>query len=178
MDVPQNKQEQTADDGASAKLLEACTRFDPNAVTVEHDKHYQSVKVMEGNKTLIDFGDTSRDSGKAYEAELAAITIQHYGLNEKCQFGDGSVFLAIGPGGSSPLPGEDATKYDLSKVEVEKSPRWGTWQVAANHKESLLDFGNDKKAAETASEILHRYNLNTMGFVGRPNAPMAYFYSR
>ncbi len=67
---------------------------------------------------------------------------------------------------------EDCINFNPNTVSA--APVQGRWKVL-NSGSWMMDFGNNKAAAEKAVQIIKQYNLNKQCFVGRPNAPFQYY---
>ncbi len=127
-------------------------------------------KIAVGNMWLLDFGD------KEVEARRALEIIRHYRMNSQCFVGRPDpgmqYYLADGAAPVGPFPGEDAIRFDRSRIEAKHVG--GRWKVVEGD-HWMLDFGGSQEEAETAVAIIKKYRFDYICFVGRPQASMQYF---
>jgi hypothetical protein len=127
-------------------------------------------KVALGTNASLDFGANEA------AAERAADVIQHYHFTRECFVKKPSASMmywkngvAVPPGN---MPGQDCTAfnpataqalYNAARWKVMDGPLW------------LLDYGQDRAAAQEAITIIHTYSLNRECFIARPHVVMQYW---
>jgi hypothetical protein len=127
-------------------------------------------KVALGTNASLDFGANEA------AAERAADVIQHYHFTRECFVKKPNASMmywkngvAVPPGN---VPGQDCTTFNTATVQATyNAARWKVMDGTL----WLLDYGQDRAAAEEAAHIIHAYSLNRECFVARPHVVMQYW---
>lgn len=153
---------------APARPQESCTAFDPALVTVSNVGG--NWKVMQGQIAMLDFADD------AAGAERAADVIRHYHFTRQCFVrGMESAMMywkngvAVPPGN---MPGQDCIVLNPANVTAQYST--ARWKVV-DGSNWLLDYGQNRAAADEAARVIRTYSLNRECFVDRPHVAMQYW---
>jgi len=154
--------------GRPGSLAEDCIGFDPAAVQMRRVSG--SWKIVEGSHWIADFG------GNRAEAERALQIIRAYGFDKQCFVGRPDPSMTYWKRGngvpSDAIAGQDCISFNTSAVEVRNvSGRWKI--VEGSH--WIADFGGNRSEAETALDVIQRYDLDRQCFVGRPDPSMSYW---
>ena len=151
-----------------APNAEDCTVADPLAAKA--DNAGGDWKVALGTNGFLDFG-----TDKA-AAERAADVIRHYHFTRECfvRRPNASMMywrngVAIPPGN---MPGEDCIALHPETVAALYSA--ARWKVM-DGKLWLLDYGQDRAAAQQAVTIIRTYSLDRECFIARPHVVMQYW---
>lgn len=147
-----------------------------NPATIAAKQVNGSWKIVDGNNWLIDFGK----NGQA-NAQDGLQIIHQYGFTHICfvgrpfQPGKGMMYFradAMRPVKPQPALTEDCIPFDPAKCEVKEIQRH--WKVVEGT-HWILDFGTRQDAANQALKVIQFYKMNSICFVGRPDAGMMYF---
>jgi hypothetical protein len=158
---------------ADAKLKEHCVCINPNKV--------KAVEVK-GEWQLVDEDALLLSVPTADAANQAIKMIKFYGMTELCTVGssDGKnknemvYFKAREEAPVGSMSDEDAIGFDTTSVKAEK--RDGRWKVISKGDVWLLDFDQDREAAEQAAEVIRHYGFNKQCFVGNPARQIQYWH--
>lgn len=147
---------------------EDCVNVDPD--DVETANTAGDWKVVEDDATLLDFGPNAEGAKRAVDV------IQHYHFTKQCfvkRPGASMMYwrngVAIPPGN---MAGQDCIGLNPSTTAALYLD--GRWKVM-DGKNWLLDYGQDRGAADQAVNIIHSYGLNRECFVLRPHVTMQYW---
>lgn len=128
-------------------------------------------KIAVGNMWLLDFENNQA------EAQQALNVIRRYQLNQQCFVGrpqpSMEYYLSNGRPPMGPMPGEDAIRFDNTRIKV--MYMGGRWKIVENGNHAMLDFDQNEDEAWRALRIIWKYDFSYLCFVGRPNPSMTYF---
>jgi hypothetical protein len=129
-----------------------------------------SWKIVVGNTTLLEFGDSESEARRALQI------IQYYRMNKQCKIGKPTpamtYYLVDGKAPSSALVGEDAVSFSPTTTIVKLIENRFTL-VDGNH--AIIHFGQKAEDAQLALRTIQSYGFTYICFVGRPDPSMIYF---
>lgn len=144
--------------------------------------HKIKAAVVQRQWHLVDDGNSVLSIGNSEAAAQAAVEmIKFYNITDVCSVGksDGTdphqmvYFKSRDAAPVGAMPHEDTIGFDTTTIKAEE--RNGSWKVTANPDLWLLDFAQDKGAAERAADIIHYYGFTNQCFVGNPARAMQYW---
>ena len=155
----------------SGGLTEDCAVINPEDLFVApSDRGY---KVSDYNHTILDFGANKLAAVKAERV------LRYYHIDEQCfvvrPHPKMYYWRVTGQVPRAAMPGEDCTAVNPAKVRAAQTGN--TWKVL-NGDNALLDYGDDRAAAEQAVSVIRTYRLSRQCFVARPDATMQYWLTQ
>ncbi len=148
-------------------VTEDCISFNPVTARVAHIRGRW--KIVDGSKWLFDFGNKKR------EAYRALRIIKFYKMNQSCFVGRPNpsfeYMLVSGEAPTGGIRGEDCLSFNPDTISLRRIN--GRWKIVdGGH--WIFDFGNKKREAEMAFQIIKKYRFGYTCYVGRPHASFKY----
>ncbi len=150
---------------------EDCTPFDPAQARVGY---------ADGSWRVGDFGHRLLNFGPSREkAQRALAVIVFYHFDEQCFVTrDKATMVYWKRNGNVPKDGargEVCVAIDSAAIRAEEHD--GAWSVVSGFS-ALLDYGDDRAAAEQAASVIKTYRLNRQCFAGPPGSGMQYWLAQ
>jgi len=157
--------------GYASAAGEDCTPFSPTQVRASN---------TDGSWRLGDFSHRLANFGPSQERALRALAVLNvYHFDEECfvtrEAPAMRYWKRAGLIPKESVAGEVCIGLDPSAVKTEKNAEG--WSVVSGMG-ALLDFGDDRDAAERAASIIKTYKLNRQCFAGPPGTGLQYWLSQ
>ena len=161
-------QDQYGNPGVAA--LEDCLSGNPGQV--EAAQRGGSWRLVEGNRSMFDFGN---DADSQEQARMAQRIFRHYGIDQNCFVGrPGPSMTYLLSGRSAPqggVQGEDCINFNANALELRaEGNRW----LMTDGRSRMAMF-DDAGEAHLALFLVQYYGFTHQCFVGRPNPPLRYW---
>ncbi len=162
----------TGSTGSTAQLKEDCLAFNPKALSIRNQGGSGGWTITQGNRLLFAFGD------KKANAKESLKLIKGYGFNQSCFVGrPGPSMRYLKKGASVPkfsnstIKPKDCININNRNLSLRKnSTNW-----ALTDGRSIPLSSQSKSEMVQAKGIIKKYGLTKQCFVGRPNAPFAFW---
>jgi len=166
---PQNTQP-TDPTPPQANLREDCSSFNPRSLSLRDRGGSGGWTIAQGGRLLFAFGDKKEAAHESLEL------IKAYGFNQSCFVGrPGPSMTYLKKSGSVPRFSDSSIRpRDCINSRNLSLQRRGNLWVLTNGRSTPLS-SQSKEEMVQAKAIIDRYDLTKQCFVGRPNAPFAFW---
>ena len=162
----------TGNTGNVSQLREDCLPFNPRALSLSNRGGSGGWTITEGNRLLFAFGNNKA------QAKESLKLIKGYGFNQSCFVGrPGPSMRYLKKGSSVPsfsastIKPRDCININNRSLRLRKN---GTnWALTDGR--SIPLSSQSKSEMVQAKGIINKYGLSKQCFVGRPNAPFAFW---
>jgi len=151
----------------SSSLEEDCVNFDWRRIELR--RIHSDWKIVDGSHWIMSFGDNRAEALQALQA------MRHYRMTQHCFVGrpnpSMTYCLTDGRPPSGSMHGEDCLSFDPDRLRVRRiNHRWKIVQGSRY----LMDFGDNRREARKALNIIQRHGFRKTCFIGRPDPSMTY----
>lgn len=158
--------------GNTSQLKEDCLAFNPRALSLRNRGGSGGWTITEGNRLLFAFGN------KKAQAKESLKLIKGYGFNQSCFVGrPGPSMRYLKKGSSVPSFSASAVKprdcININNRTLSLRKNGANWALTDGR--SIPLSSQSKSEMVQAKGIIKKYGLSKQCFVGRPNAPFAFW---
>ena len=162
----------TGNTGNVSQLREDCLPFNPRALSLSNRGGTGGWTITEGNRLLFAFGNNKA------QAKESLKLIKGYGFNQSCFVGrPGPSMRYLKKGSSVPSFSASAVKprdcININNRTLSLRKNGANWALTDGR--SIPLSSQSKSEMVQAKGIIKKYGLSKQCFVGRPNAPFAFW---
>ena len=162
----------TGNTGNVSQLREDCLPFNPRALSLSNRGGTGGWTITEGNRLLFAFGNNKA------QAKESLKLIKGYGFNQSCFVGrPGPSMRYLKKGSSVPSFSASAVKprdcININNRTLSLRKNGANWALTDGR--SIPLSSQKKSEMVQAKGIIKKYGLSKQCFVGRPNAPFAFW---